>query len=66
MNCNSILAVFSGHQHWTKKIIENGITYYIVGSLVENINGDDRPDGVYYIIDVNGDKVDVLEKHLKL
>ena len=66
MNCNNILAVFSGHQHWTKKIVENGIAYYIVGSLVENINGDDRPDGVYYIIDVNGDKVDVLEKHLEL
>ena len=27
----NLLAVFSGHQHWTKKTVEDGISYYVVG-----------------------------------
>lgn len=62
----NLLAVFSGHQHWTKKIIEDGISYYIVGSLTENIHEDGIPDGVYFEVDLEGNKIDVKEHHLKL
>ena len=62
----NLLAVFSGHQHWTKKIIEDGITYYVVGSMTENINNDGNPDGVYFIIEFDGEKIKVTEKHIKL
>lgn len=44
----NLIAVFSGHQHWTKKLIENGVNYYVLGSLTENINDNGVPDGVYY------------------
>lgn len=63
---NNILAVFCGHQHWTKNIVENNIPYYIVGSLIENINNDGVPDGVYYIVETENSKMKVTEKHIKL
>lgn len=62
----NLLAVFSGHQHWTKKIVEDGIPYYIIGSLTENINMDGIPDGVYFEVDINGKNLTVTEHHLKL
>lgn len=62
----NLLAVFSGHQHWTKKIIEDGIPYYVVGSMTENINNDGIPDGVYFIVEFDGEKLDVIEKHIRL
>lgn len=36
-NDKNILAIFSGHQHWTKFLEEEGIKYYQLGSLIENI-----------------------------
>lgn len=62
----NILAVFSGHQHWTKEIVEDGISYYVVGSMTENINNDGIPDGVYFIIEFDGEKLEVTEKHIIL
>lgn len=62
----NIMAVFSAHQHWTKKLKENGIDYYMVGSLVENINSDGIPDGVYFDVQIDDDYVDVIEKHLRI
>lgn len=62
----NILGFFSGHQHWTKKIIENNITYYILGSLTENINNDNIPDGVYFVVNLEDDKMQVTENHLNL
>ena len=62
----NILGFFSGHQHWTKKIIENNITYYILGSLTENINNDNIPDGVYFVVNLENDKMEVIENHLSL
>jgi hypothetical protein len=38
----------------------------MIGSLTENINKDGVPDGVYFEVEVNDGKVNVLEKHLKL
>jgi hypothetical protein len=62
----NLLAVFSGHQHWTKKIVEDGISYYVVGSMTENINNDGIPDGVYFIVEFNENKLEVIEKHIRL
>lgn len=61
-----ILGVFSGHQHWTKYIKEKGISYYILGSLTENIKDDGVPDGVYFIVDFDGKKLTVHEEHIRL
>jgi predicted phosphodiesterase len=65
-NDKNLLAVFSGHQHWTKKVIEDGITYYILGSMTENMNNDGIPDGVYFEVDLEDRKIDVKEKHLRI
>lgn len=62
----NLIAVFSGHQHWTKKLIENGVNYYVLGSLTENINDNGVPDGVYYEVNLEDTKIDVKERHLKL
>lgn len=63
---NNVIAVFSGHQHWTKELEENGIKYYIVGSLTENINNDNIPDGVYFEVNLKDRNVEVIEHHVKL
>ncbi len=62
----NLVAVFSGHQHWTKKTVEDGISYYVVGSLTENIHDDGVPDGVYFEVNLDGNKIEVKENHLKL
>ena len=49
-----------------KKIEENGIDYYMIGSLTENINGDGIPDGVYFEVDIDNENVKVIEKHLSI
>ena len=65
-NDKNVLAVFSGHQHWTKKIEEDGIPYYVIGSMTEDINSNGIPDGVYFIVEFDGEKLHVTEKHIKL
>ena len=63
-NHTEVKAVFSGHQHWTKKVMERGILYYLVGSLVENVNLDGVPDGVYYEVDIRDTDITVTEMHV--
>lgn len=63
---SNILAVFSGHQHWTKHLIEEGISYYVLGSMTENINNDGIPDGVYFVIEFDNEKIEVIEQHIRL
>lgn len=62
----NVLAIFSGHQHWTKYIKEDGISYYVLGSLTENINNDGVPDGVYFIVEFDGKNLEVIEQHIRL
>lgn len=62
----NVIAVFVGHQHWTKKIDENGISYYMIGSIIENMKLDGIPDGVYFEVETNENDIIVKEKHLKL
>lgn len=65
-NNKNILAVFSGHQHWTKHILEDGISYYVLGSMTENINDDGIPDGVYFVVEFDGKTIEVIEEHIKI
>lgn len=66
MKNKNIVAIFCVHQHWTKQINENGFDYYVIGSIVENINDDGVPDGVYFEVEIDNNKVNVIEKHLTL
>ena len=63
---NNIIGVFSGHQHWTKRIREDNVDYYVVGSIIENINNDGIPDGIYFEVNIEDNKMNVIEKHIKL
>ena len=66
LNQHQVLAVFSGHQHWTKHITEEQINYYILGSMVENIHQDGIPDGVYMVVEISNHEFKVREEHLQL
>ena len=61
-----VRAVFSGHQHWTKALVEDGIPYYLVGSMTENFHGDGVPDGVYQIVTVDDTTVKVTTKYIRM
>jgi len=65
-NNRNVIAVFSGHQHWTKRITEGEIDYYVVGSLVENVNDNGIPDGVYFDITVEQNELRVNEEHVRM
>lgn len=62
----NVIAVFSGHQHWTKKLEEDNINYYVIGSLTERDDDKEVPDGVYFEVELDGRKINVEEKHIKL
>ena len=62
----NLIAVFSGHQHWTKFHIEDGISHFVVGSLSENINDDGVPDGVFFEVELKGRNLSALEHHIRL
>ncbi len=62
----NIMAVFSGHQHWTKTLQEDGISYYVLGSLIENIENDGIPDGIYFEVNLEDKNMEVIEHHILL
>lgn len=49
-----------------QKKLCNNINCYMLGSLVENINNDNIPDGVYFEVLVDSDNLEVKEKHIKI
>lgn len=63
---NNIIAVFSGHQHWTKQLNEDGKDYYILGSLTENVDMQGIPDGVYLEVKLEDRNVEIIENHIKI
>ncbi len=65
-NDKNIIAIFSGHQHWTKQLKEDGKSYYILGSLTENIDMKGLPDGVYLEVELENNSIKIKEKHIKL
>lgn len=34
--------------------------------MTENINNDGIPDGVYFIVEFDGKKLEVIERHIRL
>lgn len=60
-----VRAVFSGHQHWTKTLVEDGIPYYLVGSMTENMEWDGIPDGVYLAVTLDETTVKVTTKFIR-
>lgn len=57
----NILAVFSGHQHVTKLIEEEGVKYYLLGSLIALDEGTGAPDAVYFELELRDGEMTVKE-----
>ena len=38
----------------------------MLGSMTESINNDGIPDGVYFIVEFDGENIEVVEKHIRL
>ena len=62
----NIIAIFNGHQHWTKQLKEDGKVYYIVGSLTDNVDMQGIPDGVYLEVELQNRNVKIIEKHIQV
>ena len=62
----NVIAVFSGHQHWTKQIQENGKNYYVVDSLTDNVDMLGIPDGVYLEVFLENKDVKFKVNYIKL
>lgn len=63
---NNVIAVFNGHQHWTKQLQEDKINYYVVGSLTDNVDMLGIPDGIYLQIELEDRNIKVKEKHVEI
>ena len=63
---DNVIAIFNGHQHWTKQIIEDGKSYYVVGSLTDNIDMLGIPDGIYLEIELEDRNIKIKERHIKV
>ena len=63
---DNIIAIFNGHQHWTKQLKEYQKTYYVVGSLTDNIHMTGIPDGIYLEVELVDRTVNIIEKHIKV
>ena len=60
----NVKAVFSGHLHKTKVLEEDGIKYYVLGSMTACTKLEETPDGVYFEIDLDENGISVTEKHI--
>ncbi|MBO5060281.1 MAG: metallophosphoesterase [Clostridia bacterium] len=65
-NNKNILAVFSGHTHRTKRYVEDGVIYYVLGSLIGCHEANGVPDGVYFEVDLKDGKINVTEHHIEI
>lgn len=63
---NNVIAIFNGHQHWSKQLKEDGKKYYVVGSLTDNVNMTGIPDGVYFEVELEDRNVKIIEKHIEV
>jgi len=54
-----VVAVVNGHLHWNKMDVHNGIPYFNVQSLVEDVQGDGVPSSSYTIVDVNEESITI-------
>jgi len=62
----NILAVVSGHQHDTKTIVEDGVSYYLLGSMTGSHEVPGRPDGVYFEIELQDGALTITKKNIVL
>lgn len=65
-NDPNLLAVFSGHQHRTLQYTEDGVEYYVLGSITTCWDGSGVPCGVYFELELEDGKLTVLERHIQL
>lgn len=63
---DNIIGIFSGHQHWTKKLREDGKNYYVVGSLTDNVDMLGTPDGIYLEVELEDRNIKIQEEHIKV
>ncbi len=54
-----VKAVISGHQHWNRMKVENGIPYFVITSLIENFNNDGIAAEAHTIVDLDKEKIRV-------
>ena len=52
--------------YWFEKNPEDGKNYYVVGSLTDNIDMLDIPDGIYLEVELADRNVKIIEKHIKV
>lgn len=62
----NVIAVFSGHTHKTKTYREDGVTYYVLGSLTWSVEANGIPDGVYFEVDLKDGDMTVTEHHMEI
>ena len=61
----SILAVFSAHLHISDVIDEDGVRYYVIGSMIADPTASDNPSGDYVIIELEDGKISVTDHKIK-
>jgi 3',5'-cyclic AMP phosphodiesterase CpdA len=61
-----VRAVFSGHQHRTKTIVERGIPYFVLGSMTASPAENGIPDGVYLCVEADADTVRVTTHSMQI
>lgn len=54
-----VKAVISGHQHWNRMKICNGIPYFVVTSLVENFKNDGTPTEAHTVVTLSNERISV-------
>ncbi len=59
LRLGNVRAAFCGHVHWNRMDVHDGIPYFSLQSLVENVNGDGVPAGAYALVEVDEDSVSV-------
>lgn len=62
----NVLAVFSGHQHITKRLEEDGVPYYVLGSLTACSDVAGVPCGVYFEIELQDGRCAVSERRVTI
>ncbi len=57
-----VKAVISGHQHWNRMKVHNGIPYFVITSLVENFRNDGVATEAHTVVDLDEEKIVVEVK----
>lgn len=65
-NDKNIAAVFSGHQHITKTIEEDGVKYYLLGSFTGCSEKAGVPEGIYFEIDTADGNLTIDTRRIEL